>query len=94
VLFQDHKSLSETQHGSFHVGTFGRQQSHLTYLYNQQCPGPLKEKGILAYIFFITKIQNLRPGILSVISESLIPENKHKSRKKKPSLSNDGSLVI
>ena len=43
MLFQDHKSLFETQHVSFHVGTFGKQQSHLTYLYSQQYPGLLKE---------------------------------------------------
>jgi hypothetical protein len=39
------------------------------------------------YIFFITKIQNRRPDPLSVISENLIPENKHKSRKKRACLS-------
>jgi hypothetical protein len=43
TLFQDHKSLFERQHASFHVGMFGKQQSHLTYLYSQQYPGLLKE---------------------------------------------------
>jgi len=43
MLFQDRKSLFERQHASFHVGTFGKQQSHLTYLYSQQYPGLLKE---------------------------------------------------
>jgi hypothetical protein len=59
---------------------FGRQQFHLTYLHNQQCPGPLKEEGILVYIFLITKILNLQPNILSVISESLIIENKQEHK--------------
>jgi hypothetical protein len=94
VLFQGHKFLSETQHGSFHGGMFGRQQFHLTYLYNQQCPGPLKEKRILMYIFFITKIQNFRPDNLISNFRKLIPKNKHKSIKKKPCLRNDDSLII
>jgi hypothetical protein len=51
MLFQDHKSLFEAQHASFHVGMFGKQQSHLTYLCNQQYPEPLKDKAIFVLTF-------------------------------------------
>jgi hypothetical protein len=58
--FQDHKSLFETQHASFHAGTFGKQQSHLTYLYSPQYPGLLKENEQI----LIEKICTCRPKTL------------------------------